>query len=105
MSGHTPEEIYQERKRYLLVFLILAIGTVVTVLVSFIEFELFAWTVALALAVATVKGFFVAGYFMHLTDEKKTIYLVMVATVFFFISLMFLTIWAMSDAPANTIYP
>ena len=102
MSGHTPEEIYQERRRYLFVFGVLLIGTLLTVAASWIQFDIVAWTVTLALIIASVKGFFVAGYFMHLTNEKKTVYLVMAATVFFFVSLMVLTIWAMNDTPVDT---
>ncbi len=105
MSGHTPEEVYRERKRYFIVFGALILGTVLTVAASYIPFDVIAWTVTLALIIAAAKGFFVAGYFMHLTNEKKTIYLVMAATVFFLISLMFLTIWAMNDAPVGTSHP
>ena len=105
MSGHTPDEIHQEVSRYLKVFGVLIVGTIVTVLASYLELPSMALTVALALFIATIKGFFVAGYFMHLMDEKKMIYGIMGATVFFVVSLMFLTIWAMGDPPTNTIYP
>ena len=105
MSGHSPEEIQQEVNRYLKVFGLLIIGTIVTVWASYWELPNMALTVAVALFIASVKGFFVAGYFMHLLDEKKMIYGIMAATVFFAIGLMFLTIWAMGDPPRNTIYP
>lgn len=103
MSGHTPEEVRQEVRRYLIVFGVLIVGTIVTVLASYVDLPNFALTVALALFIATIKGFFVAGYFMHLMDEKKMIYAIMAATVFFVISLMFLTIWAMEDTPLGTV--
>ena len=105
MSGHSPEEIKLERKRYLTVFIVLIIGTILTVGASYIELPTFALTVALALFIASIKGFFVAGYFMHLMDEKKMIYGIMGATVFFAIGLMVLTIWASGDPIPNTIYP
>ena len=57
-----------------------------------------AVNVAVALFIATVKAFLVAGYFMHLISEKKMIYGILVATVFFFAGLMFLTVWAMRPA-------
>lgn len=62
------------------------------------------WTlkVALILAIAVVNAFLVAGYLMHLLSEKKLIYTVLVFTVFFFIGLMGLTMWAMSDFPTGT---
>ena len=50
----------------------------------------------------SIKAFLVAGYFMHLIDEKKMIYGVLASTVFFFVSLMAITIWAMRDFPTNT---
>jgi caa(3)-type oxidase subunit IV len=50
--------------------------------------------VAIILAIAVVNAFLVAGYLMHLLSEKKLIYTVLAFTVFFFIGLMGLTIWA-----------
>jgi caa(3)-type oxidase subunit IV len=62
------------------------------------------WTlkVALILAIAIVNAFLVAGYLMHLLSEKKLIYGVLIFTVLFFIGLMGLTMWAMSDFPTGT---
>lgn len=60
-----------------------------------------ALTVAVALFIASVKAFLVAGFFMHLISEKKMIYGILAATVFFVIGLCFLTIWSMHDFPAN----
>ena len=57
----------------------------------------------LAEFIASVKAGFVAGVFMHLSDEKKTIYNVLICTVFFLIGLMALTIWAMHDQPFQTL--
>ena len=63
------------------------------------------WTlkVALILAIAIVNAFLVAGYLMHLLSEKKLVYTVLLFTVGFFIGLMGLTIWAMSDFPMGTV--
>jgi caa(3)-type oxidase subunit IV len=55
-----------------------------------------AFTVAIALFIACIKGFLVAGYFMHLISEKKMIYGILIATLFFFAGLMYLTIWSMN---------
>ena len=62
------------------------------------------WTlkVALILAIAVVNAFLVAGYLMHLLSDKKLIYTVLVFTLFFFIGLMGLTMWAMNDFPTGT---
>lgn len=105
MSGHSPEEIKKSIKVYLAIFGALIIGTIVTVLASYIHFDNFAVTVGLALLIATVKGSLVACYFMHLIDEEKLIYAVMGFTAFFFVGLMILTIWASGDKPALTVMP
>ena len=62
------------------------------------------WTlkVALILAIAVVNAFLVAGYLMHLLSEKKLVYTVLIFTVFFFIGLVGLTMWAMNDFPPGT---
>ena len=49
-----------------------------------------------------MNAFLVAGYLMHLLSEKKLIYTVLVFTLFFFIGLMGLTMWAMNDFPTGT---
>ena len=104
MSAHheTPEAIKKHVKHYLLVFGALLVGTVLTVAASYIHFTNFKLTVAVALFIAAVKAFLVAGYFMHLISEKKMIYSILVATVFFFAALMYLTIWSME--PQNLIH-
>jgi hypothetical protein len=51
-----------------------------------------------------VKASLVAGFFMHLVSEKKSIYTVLAVTAFFFAGLMALTVWAMHDFPDNTVH-
>jgi len=88
-SGHddSPEGIRKEVRRYLIVFGMLAILTIITVAIA--QLHLPTWkAVTLALAVATVKGSLVAAFFMHLVSERKLIYGVLVLTVFFFGVLM-----------------
>ncbi|HEY0142517.1 MAG TPA: cytochrome C oxidase subunit IV family protein [Thermoanaerobaculia bacterium] len=84
-GGHhnDPESIRKEVRRYMIVLGALAVLTIVTVAVS--KLELPTWqAVALALAIATVKGTLVAAFFMHLLSERKLIYAVLGLTVFFF---------------------
>ena len=88
-GGHddSPEAIRKEIRRYLIVFGMLAILTIVTVAIA--QFHLPVWqAVTLALIVATIKGSLVAAFFMHLLSERKLIYAVLVMTVFFFGMLM-----------------
>ncbi|HYH09276.1 MAG TPA: cytochrome C oxidase subunit IV family protein [Thermoanaerobaculia bacterium] len=87
--GHdnSPEGIRKEIRRYLMVFGMLAVLTVITVAIA--QLHLPTWqAVALALVVATVKATLVAAFFMHLVSEKKLIYAVLAITVFFFGVLM-----------------
>jgi cytochrome c oxidase subunit 4 len=90
------DDVQHHVKRYLFVFYMLIIGTVATVLASWMHIDSVAITVAIALFIACVKGFLVAGYFMHLISEKKMIYGILIATVFFFASLMYLIVWSMN---------
>ena len=41
-----------------------------------------------ALAIATLKGFLVAGFFMHLISEKKVVYGILSLTLIFFAVLL-----------------
>ena len=105
MSGHTVEEVEAEKRKYLMVFGALLVGTLVTVGAYYVHFSSVVTTVTVALIIASIKGFLVAGYFMHLVDEKKTIYTILIFTVFFFIGMMALTLWASNDFPVTTIEP
>ena len=103
--GHThddhnsPEYIQKTIKKYLIVGGVLFGGTILTVAMYYIHIPSVWATIAIALAIATVKAGFVAGVFMHLSDERKMIYGILVCTVFFLIGLMGLTLWAMHDFP------
>jgi cytochrome c oxidase subunit 4 len=79
----TPEAIAKEKKLYLSVFAALAVLTVVTVLITRIEFNR-PLTIFVALAIATLKATLVAGFFMHLLHERKFIIGVLGLTLFFF---------------------
>ncbi|NBR85737.1 MAG: hypothetical protein EB141_04910 [Verrucomicrobia bacterium] len=100
---NSPEYIQKTIKKYLAVGGILFGGTVLTVAMYYVHIPSVAITIAVALLIATVKAGFVAGVFMHLSDERKMIYGVLICTVFFLIGLMALTIWAMHDQPFQTL--
>src|SRR6266508_1324214 len=103
MSDHHTHDVRAEVRRYLIVFGGLLAGTVATVGAYYLHLPSVALTIAVALFIATVKALLVAGYFMHLISEKKMIYGILAATAFFFVGLMFLTIWAMHDYPTAPI--
>jgi caa(3)-type oxidase subunit IV len=88
-DGHdnSPEAIRKEIRKYLMVFGMLAVLTVVTVAISRLHLPTHE-AIALALAVALVKGTLVAAFFMHLISERKLVFAVLAFTVFFFGMLM-----------------
>ena len=98
-----PDHFSHHVRRYLFVFYALLFGTIITVLASGIPFGHRAVNIGVALFIACGKAFLVAGYFMHLISERKMIYGIMAFTAFFFIGLMFLTIFAFGDFPTHTV--
>lgn len=100
--GHDSHDVSKEVRKYLLVFGALLVGTVLTVWASYIHFGSPTANIVVALIIASVKAFLVAGFFMHLMDERKMVYAVLAATTFFFIALMYLTLWSME--PTNFIH-
>ncbi len=104
MSDHnSPSHESHSIRGYLFVYFALLIGTAFTVWASFIHFGSREINIAVALVIASVKAFLVAGYFMHLISEKKMIYSVLAFTAFFFTGLVFLTLFSMHDFPKFTV--
>jgi len=101
MHDQHAEDIKQATRKYIYVFLALLLGTVITVVASYVPFGIKAVNIGVALFIASVKAFLVAGYFMHLISEKKMIYGILSATGFFFVGLMFLIIWSEADQVGN----
>lgn len=84
------EDIRKHVRLYLIVFGSLAVLTVITVSVAFLDLPIWP-ALIVALLIATMKGGLVAGYFMHLVTEKKVIYWVLIVTLAF-LAFMFLLI-------------
>jgi cytochrome c oxidase subunit IV len=104
MGDHSsPDSIKKSVRTYMFVFGALLAGTVLTVWASYINFGSVAVNITIALIIASVKAFLVAGFFMHLLSEKKAIYATLATTAFFFVALMGLTLWAMNDFPFFTV--
>jgi cytochrome c oxidase subunit 4 len=102
-DAQAAEHFSHHIRRYLFVFYALLFGTLITVGASYIQFPHRAVNIGLALFIACGKGFLVAGYFMHLISERKMIYGIMAFTAFFFVGLMFLTVWAFHDFPSTSV--
>ena len=78
---------------YRKVFILLLIGTTLTVWASYMEFNVqnsIAGAVFVGLTIAFIKGYLVAANFMHLNSEKKMIYWILVLTFFFLALLLFI---------------
>lgn len=93
-GGH-GHDVAKEVRKYLLVFAALIVGTIITVGASYVDFGGSGRNIAVALLIASVKAALVAAFFMHLIDERKMIYGVLGATIFFFVGLMYITLWSM----------
>ena len=83
-------------RTYITVFVALMGLTIVTVAVSYLQLST-GPAIAVALAIALVKGSLVAGYFMHLLSERRVIFVTLAFTVIFFIGLMTLPIFSVND--------
>ena len=71
---------------YVMVFVALAVLTVVTVAISYLHLPT-ALAITVAMVVATVKATLVAGYFMHLLSEEKVIIWLLVLCAAFLVFL------------------
>ena len=87
--AHSAEEVKKHIRVYITVFISLAILTVVTVAISYLEMAT-PYAIALGLTVASIKAFLVAAYFMHLVSENKVIHSILWLTGFFFLVLLIL---------------
>lgn len=86
---------------YYKVFGSLAVLTVITVAISNLKLGI-VLAVFIALLVAFTKASLVASFFMHLSHEKKLIYLVLLMTAFFFIGMMGLIVFGYYSVPHGT---
>ena len=103
-KSHEAHDAGAHVRTYLIIGAALIVGTILTVWASYINFGSRSINIAVALVIATVKASLVAGFFMHLISERRAIYLILASTAFFFVSLMFLTLWAMNDFPNFTTF-
>lgn len=85
--SHSPEEIKKHVKIYTGVFITLLVMTLVTVAVSYMHLPI-TLAVGLALVIALFKGSLVAGFFMHLFQEKPVIFWILVSAISLFFVLL-----------------
>lgn len=95
-------DVSKHIKVYILVFLALAIGTVLTVAAAQKDFGGHT-NVVVALLIATVKATLVATIFMHLKWERSIwIWYSLGLCAIFFVFLLFLPVLTTNDHPALT---
>ena len=96
MTSDHAADIDKHVRVYITVFAALMVLTIVTVAVSRFHLPV-PIAVTVALLVAIIKGSLVACYFMHLISEKKVIYAVLALTAFFFVALLALPVFTVSE--------
>ena len=94
MSDHNIES---HIKVYWNVFFALIAFTILTVAISYYDFGSVFWTLFVGLGIACIKGYAVAGYFMHLISEKALITWILMLTAIFFFVLMFIPMTSFID--------
>ena len=87
--SHGGHDLQKAKIGYLIVGGALLIGTVITVMVSYLHLPI-PFAILVALLIATIKASLVACYFMHLISERKMIYLILSFTVIFFFAMLLL---------------
>ncbi len=91
MSESEAQAIQEHVRVYVMVFVALAVLTVVTVGISYIGMRT-ALAICVAMVVATVKAGLVAGFFMHLLTEQRAIIWLLALSAAFLVFLMFLPV-------------
>ncbi len=86
---------------YIVVFAALIVLTVVTVAASGVKAGV-VLSIAIALVIAGVKGFLVAGYFMHLMKAKRTIHGLLLMTAAFAAVMMVFFLWSLHSPLQGT---
>jgi cytochrome c oxidase subunit 4 len=100
--AHSVEDVKKHVKVYILIFLALLAGTIITVSMYYVHFNSMTLTITIALFIATVKALLVAGFFMHLISERKAIYSTLAVTGFFFAAMLYLFVLSRHSVPAGT---
>jgi caa(3)-type oxidase subunit IV len=72
MAGHTPEQLAHEQRRYIQVFVWLAVLTAVEIGVIYVPISRITIGVMLVVLAGT-KAALVALFYMHLAVEKRTL--------------------------------
>ena len=91
VEEHAPHVHVTSIAVYLLVFLALAVGTVLTVAAS--RFDLGMWNTPIALVIATIKAVLVILFFMHAIHSTRLTWVVIIAS-FLWLGVLFVLTFA-----------
>ena len=75
-------------KVYLVIFMVLLVGTALTVIAAFIDLKLEGLNAIVAMTIAVAKATFVVLYFMHVRYSSRLIWVIL-AAAFFWMALLF----------------
>lgn len=95
-DAHDHADVDRHVRAALLVFGALLVLTGFTVAAHFLHLPTRV-AIALALAIATVKGSLVAAWFMHLISEKRIIYWMLALAATFFVPLLLFPTFTMLE--------
>src|ERR1700744_2489996 len=94
-GDHSHDDIAKHLKAYWIVGGVLGLFTAITVGLSYVDFDKWFgghnWNFIIAMIVATFKAGLVAAIFMHLKQERITIWKFLLFTAFFCLGLFLLT--------------
>jgi cytochrome c oxidase subunit 4 len=91
-----PEAVKKGVRLYFAIGAALFVFTGITVAVNQVHLAI-PLAIAVALVIATIKGSMVGSVFMHLSQEKKWIYGALLLTVLFWLVLMAVPFFTVSD--------
>jgi cytochrome c oxidase subunit IV len=95
-------DVVRHVRQYLLVWGILLLGMLGAVVVNQAQLD---HRVALTVAISTASALVVGFVLMHLSVErKKTVFAVLLVTLFFFSFMMYLVVWSHDQRPPGTVY-
>ncbi len=102
--SHDAEHVSKHVKAYVFVGGVLLVCTGITVWLSYVDFGSQNRNIIIAMIVATFKAGLVAAIFMHLKEEKITIWRFLIFTAIFVFGLFMLTLLHHVDPIMGTTY-
>ncbi len=101
MASDHAQDIPKQVRASLAIFAALLVLTAVTVAASNVTVGV-ATGIIVALIIAIVKGSLVAGFFMHLLHEKRTVYSLLLVAGLFLVTMMGLMFWSFNSPLVGT---